>query len=252
MKKTIERINQIRQNGFELKFETVFEDAIENFKKIALYSGLLIFVFSFIIGFLYAIAMKYYGITMEDMMVFQEKIKKGLLSQQDFLYISLTSLFINCIIAPFLAGFYKMIDAAKKDISFNALSIFNYYKMPFLIQILAANFIIEGISIFGSMLLINSKHEFLSDIYSIIIMLFTAFVIPFIIFGKLNALQSIKASILIFSKKPLLIIALLIIGFIGSFIGLIGLCLGLFFTITFIYAIKYSVYTHIMGAIDED
>jgi hypothetical protein len=238
MEKTIERINQIRQNGFELKFETVFEDAIENFKKIALYSGLLIFVVAIIVGFLYVIAMGYCGITIEDMVAFQEKIKKGLLSQQEFLYISLASLFTNCIIAPFLAGFYKMIDAAKKDISFNALSIFSYYKMPFLLQILIANFIVEGISVFGSMLLINSKHEFLSNIFSTIIMLFTAFVIPFIIFGKLNALQSIKASILIFSKKPLLIIALLIIGFIGSFIGLIGLCVGIFFYTCFYLCYK--------------
>ncbi len=252
MKKTIERINEIRQNGFELKFETVFEDAIENYKKVVLYSALLFFVFSVAIAILFVAIFKYYQITMADVILFQEKVEKGLLSAQETLCFSATALFINAALAPLIAGFYKMVDAGKKDVAFKAFSVFRYYKPPYVFNVFLAFFIIELINISGVTLLTQINQKFLSTILSTIIMLFTAFVIPFIIFGKLNAIQSIKASILIFTKKPLLLIALLILGYLGSFVGLIALIFGVFFTIIFDIVMKYSIYTHIIGTVEEE
>ena len=38
-----DRIAEIKKNGYQLDFGTVFEHAFENYKKIALYAGLLFF-----------------------------------------------------------------------------------------------------------------------------------------------------------------------------------------------------------------
>ena len=42
---TQNRIEEIKKNGFTLDFGNVFNHAFENYKKIALYGGLIIFVF---------------------------------------------------------------------------------------------------------------------------------------------------------------------------------------------------------------
>ena len=44
---TQNRIEEIKKNGYILDFAKVFNHAFENYKKIALYGGLVIFVFFF-------------------------------------------------------------------------------------------------------------------------------------------------------------------------------------------------------------
>ena len=45
MNTTKDKIEKISTNGYELDFGTVFENAFENYKKIALYAGLMLLVF---------------------------------------------------------------------------------------------------------------------------------------------------------------------------------------------------------------
>jgi ABC-type microcin C transport system permease subunit YejE len=63
MKLTEKRIEEIKNNGYQLEFENVFNHAFENYKKIALYAGLALFVFSVVIGIAaIAIISFYFGI----------------------------------------------------------------------------------------------------------------------------------------------------------------------------------------------
>ena len=54
MKTTKEKIEEIKTNGYQIDFGNVFNHAFENYKKIALYAGLMIFVFAILLGFLAA------------------------------------------------------------------------------------------------------------------------------------------------------------------------------------------------------
>jgi uncharacterized membrane protein len=71
--------------------------------------------------------------------------------------------------------------------------------------------------------------------------------IPLIIFGKLKAVEAIQASIVIVSKQPLVILGLLVIGVIASLVGFIGCCIGIVFTIPFMYSLYYALYSEIIG-----
>ena len=52
MKSTLDQIEDIRKNGYSLDFSNVFNHAFENYKKIALYAGLILLVFAIIAVFL--------------------------------------------------------------------------------------------------------------------------------------------------------------------------------------------------------
>ena len=53
MKSIQEKIESIQTNGYTLNFETTFEFALENYKKIAIYAGLLLLVFIILFSFLF-------------------------------------------------------------------------------------------------------------------------------------------------------------------------------------------------------
>ena len=84
-------------------------------------------------------------------------------------------------------------------------------------------------------------------VVSVTIGLFTILMIPLIIFGKLKAVEAIQASILVVSKQPIVILGLLVIGVIASLVGLIGCCIGIVFTIPFMYSLYYVIYSEIIG-----
>ena len=53
MESTLNQIEQIKKYGYTLDFSNVFNHAFENYKKIALYAGLILlilFILSFFIG----------------------------------------------------------------------------------------------------------------------------------------------------------------------------------------------------------
>ena len=63
MKSTLDQIEDIKKDGYSIDFSTVFNYAVENYKKIALYSGLIILVFSIVAGaVVMGLAVAFYGI----------------------------------------------------------------------------------------------------------------------------------------------------------------------------------------------
>jgi hypothetical protein len=69
-------------------------------------------------------------------------------------------------------------------------------------------------------------------------------------FGNLKAL-TIQASILIVSKQPL-VFRILVVGYIATMVGFIGCCIGIFFTLPFIYSLYFAIYSEIIGFDPED
>jgi uncharacterized membrane protein len=101
-------------------------------------------------------------------------------------------------------------------------------------------------------ILLDNNIQFIGSILSIIISFLTFLTIPLIVFGKLNAIESIKSSIVIMSKNPLVLWGLLIVAGLFSIVGVFGCGIGLFFTIPFLFSMTYAIYTAIIGFESND
>ena len=84
-----------------------------------------------------------------------------------------------------------------------------------------------------------------------IVVVFTFLVIPLIIFGNLKVAEAIKGSIIIVSKQFFILLGLIIVAVIMAILGLIGFCIGIFFTIPFIYSMYYTIYKDSIGFDEE-
>ena len=253
MKPLKDRIEEIKNNGYELDFGTVFEYAFGNYKKIAVYAGSMLLLFTFIFGVLIlGIAIAVFGIETVTYFLKPENLKPENFTG-DFLLIYTSSIiFLNCLISPFQAGFLKMADCGEKGEEFHVSTIFEYYKSPYFGNIVASTLIITLISSGLSTLLNLAGIESFGLLTSFTISVLTFLTIPFIVFGKLNATEAIRASIIIVLKQPVLILGLLIVAIFGSLVGLMAFCIGIFFTLPFVYSMEYSIYNSIIGIESDD
>jgi len=250
MKPVKERIEAIRTNGYELDFGTVFEHAFENYKKIALYAGLMLLFFFIVLSILLMIGMISY-VGMENMEEFSKKLTQfSELKEKPLdiiLQINAVMLLLSGLLNPFMAGFFKMADCAEKGEEFHVSTMFTYYKSPYFGNIFIAVFIITLFNVGISTLLQLAGLNSIGSIISLTLSFVTFLVVPLIVFGKLNSIEAIKSSIIIVSKQPLVLLGLLIVAFIGAAIGIFGFCIGILFTMPFIYSMNYVIYSTIIG-----
>jgi hypothetical protein len=250
MKPIKDRIEEIRTNGYELDFGTVFESAFENYKKIALYAGLMLLFFFIALGVLFIIGMIYY-VGMENMEEFSKKITQfSELKEKPLdivLQLNAGMLLLSGLLNPFLAGFFKMADCAEKDEEFHVSTMFSYYKSPYFLNIIITTFIITLVNVGLSTLLELAGFNIIGSIISLTLSFITFLVVPLIVFGKLNAIDAIKSSVIIVSKQPLVLLGLIIVSLIAAIIGIFGFCIGILFTMPFVYSMNYTIYKNIIG-----
>ena len=71
----INRIEELKKNGYEIRFENVFHLAIKNYRRIALYAGLLFLVFAVIaIVLIFIVLLSYFGVNQLEQMVKPENL----------------------------------------------------------------------------------------------------------------------------------------------------------------------------------
>lgn len=248
IKTTQDRIEEIKKNGYTLDFGNVFNHAFENYKKIALYGGLIFFVFAILMS-LFALVVLFSIFDAETVLekLKPENLQPENLSLNSMLIFSGVSLLITCLLSPFSAGLIKMAYCAERDDEFHVSTMFEYYKAPYFKELFVATFLITIVNSILSGILNYIQIPVLEVVFSVTIGLFTILMIPLIIFGKLKAVEAIQASILIVSKQPLVIFGLLVVGVIASLVGFIGCCIGIVFTIPFMYSLYYALYSEIIG-----
>ncbi|MBZ4033467.1 hypothetical protein K6T82_01730 [Flavobacterium sp. 17A] len=254
MKSTLDQIEDIKRNGYSLDFATVFNHAFENYKKIAIYSGLIILVFTVIAVMVYmGIMITYFGV---------ESLKEDYLKELNNQKFSAVELLIQTIgfsalaalIAPFSAGFLKMADSADKDVEFNVSTMFTYYKGKHFAQLFIAAIIpaIIGNALSNLVRSLDIPYEnVVAFAIPYIVSYFVYFAAPLIIFGNLTGLDALKSSIAVVTKNPLAILAFFLTGFLGALVGLVGCCVGVIFTVVFNSSMQYATYFAIFG-IDEE
>lgn len=239
---TEQQLQEIQENGYDLDFSTVFTHAIENYKKIAIYAGLILLVFTIIGVFIAAgVFVAIYGAAAVSENFIEEFAKIKLTGIALVASLAL-QVFIAALFTPLTAGFYKMTDCAEKNDTFNVSTMFYYYKARYFGPIFIAALLITSCSLVISTLLQQLGIEIAGILTNFIISFFTYFTIPLIIFGDLKPVEALKGSYVVITKQPIVILGLIVTGFLASMLGFIGCCIGLFFTIPFNYSLTYVLY----------
>ncbi|RTY79251.1 hypothetical protein EKL97_12825 [Flavobacterium sp. LS1P28] len=248
MKTTQNRIHEIEKNGYPLDFGIVFNHAFENYKKIAVYAGLIIFVFFILlIVFVSVIFVAFFDSAMILEKMKPENLQLENLSLNFILIVSGVSVLLSSLFSPISAGLIKMAYCAERDEEFHVSTMFEYYKISYFKELFIATLLISIFSTLLSSLIDYAQIPFIGFIITVTITLFTILTIPLIIFGNLNAIEALKSSILIVVKQPLILLGLLVVGAISTLVGLIGCCIGIVFTVPFMYSLYYAIYSEIIG-----
>lgn len=248
MNLTQERLQDIEKNGYQIDFANVFNHAFENYKKIALYAGLVIFIFSVLFVVFIGVSLaSVIGVAAMTKELSPEKLNIENLSGFNFLIFGISTTILTCLFSPFQAAFLKMAHSGDRDEGFHISDLFGYYKLPYLKEIIISTFLITAISFSQTTLFSYLHFDFIGSVITYFISYITILAIPLIIFGDLKAIEAIKHSILLVFKQPIVILGLLIVAFIGSLVGFIGCCIGVFFTLPLLYSMNYAIYSAIVG-----
>lgn len=255
MNSTKAKISAIKSNGYPLDFGIVFEHAFENYKKIVLYAGLMLLVFSVLISIIsMAGLISYVGV--ENLDEFGKKLEQmsssKVMPTEIALPLNLGLLLFSAFINPFMAGFFKMADCGEKGEEFHIATMFTYYKVPYFFNLFIAVFIIGILDTGITLPLQSTEYSWIGTVITTLISFLTFLTVPLIVFGKLNAIEALQSSVVIVSKQPVVLLGLLIVAVIAGLIGIFGLCIGIFFTLPFMYSMNYVIYKTIVGIDDVE
>jgi len=248
MKTNKERIQEIKNNGYNISFENVFNIAFENYKKIALYAGLLVLVSSvflciiafFIIAFTFGID--------NFMKVIQPENLDPKNFSDEFLMIYIGSLTLfSCLVSPFSAGLIKMAHCADIDEEFHVSTAFEYYQFKYFKELFLATLTISLLNFGISSVLDASGIPALGLMGSLTISLLSILTVPFIIFSDCKAFEALNNSFALISKKPLLFLPLMAVTYIFVVTGFFVFFIGLFFTLPFLYSMYYAIFKTVVG-----
>lgn len=240
------KINQLKQNGYSLDLGNIISQSIENYKKIAVTGGAAIMLASIVIAALVFGALAI-TIGFGDFASQMANFHVSNFSMLTLLfYVAGTSLF-GALMYPFTAGLIKMAHEAEVGREINLSMIFDHYKSEFFKELFTAGLLISlGTEIV--VVLFQYLHlDFIGTIITYTIAFITVFTIPLIIFGQNKAMEAIPNSIALLFKQPFVILIALIVSGLIAFVGLIALCIGVFFTIPIIYSTYYILYKNIVG-----
>ncbi|WP_394759342.1 hypothetical protein [Flavobacterium sp.] len=238
----IEEINNPKKS---LDLGEVINDAFEIYKKTALMGGLA-FMFLMSIIMMFTIMGIGYFFDMEKLPELMKDFNPETLSAKGMLIYFGVIVGFTVLISPFIAGMLKMAHDADHNEEVTFSSIFSYVNSPQFINIILATTTISlfsiGLNIILKYILPTPLGEILGFIVSYSISILTFIAIPLVIFKDLNFISAIKTSYKSILNNFFVVLLLMIIGGILSAVGIFAFCIGIFFTVPFVYAIQYSIY----------
>jgi len=263
MKSTLEKVQEIKEFGYHLDIGEVISQTFENYKKIALLSGGVILLLTIVfvvaiagIGGIFGLALSFTD--------FLTEYSVGHFSAAILLVnLGVSVIGYALIVAPITAGIIQMAHNAETNQDFDFSTAFSHYKTRhFKDLFLSAAVITFTSSGIGTLIQLSNLYFFdtvltsvlavLSFFISILVPIFTLLTIPFIIFGKLDAMNAIKASITAVSKRFWIILLLMILFIICSMLGIFALCIGIFFTLPIYLSSQYIIYRNAIPMEEKD
>ncbi len=244
MENSRRRIQEIKENGYELDFSNAFNPAFEIYKKIAGSAGavmLLIVIVLLIMVFIGIFAFMGLDSIGENMRNFSP-VNLSL----PFLLLYCVLVFAGSIFSILLtAGLLQMAYNAFHNLDFSMGTVLEHFKSGATKELVIGGIIIAVPNLIQILLFEYITLSFIGSIISMLIGLFTFLMVPLIIFGKLKASDAVMGSIHVLLKNFLMIFLLLIVSYILALVGMIACGIGVVFTIPFMYAMITSIYLNI-------
>jgi membrane-anchored glycerophosphoryl diester phosphodiesterase (GDPDase) len=253
------RLEDLANYGYPLDFGTALEQIVRNFKKIALTSGLVILLLVIIF---YTITFAFMGAAF-GVGAFSNVLTGFDFSTGNAAVILLTFLaqtVVAAALAPINAGMLMIAHKAETHRSFEFSTAFSMFRSADVREIIFGTVIVSMaaniVQTLGTYIFQATGNWFVSAICSFgsyTIYLLMIFMLPLVIFGRLKALEAISWSFKIVIKKFFIILFIYIILLLAAFfLGLMALCIGIFFTLPIIYSIQYILYRTVIGIDEED
>ncbi|WP_167357285.1 DUF2189 domain-containing protein [Flavobacterium swingsii] len=223
----------------------VINETFEIWKKTALMGGL---AFMFLMLILMTLAMVGIGyfFNKEELPELMKNFNPETLSTNGMLIYFAVVIGFTVLISPFIAGMLKMAHDADNDQEVTFSSIYYYVNSPQFLNIILTTTLISifsvGLNVLLKNALPNTSGDILGFIVSYTISVLTFIAIPLVIFKNLNFIDAIKLSCSRILNNFFIVLLLMIVAGLFSAVGIIALCIGLFFTIPFAYAMQYSIY----------
>lgn len=245
------RLEEINRNGLHLDTGALIDQSFENYKKIALIAGLAFLIMVIIITVLLIGGVSvFYGL--ERYVQDFSNLEQNGISRNFIIISAIVNTVIAAITAPFSAGIIKMSSDADNNREFSVGTAFEYYKSTKFIPVFTASLIIALTSALIGAVLQLLNMNFVGTFVSMIIGFLTCLTLPLLILGNLSVKDAIVNSIALVNKAPLTVLLALIVAFIGALTGLIAFCLGVFFTLPYIYCMYYTIYRNIFGSDESE
>ncbi|MBF04602.1 MAG: hypothetical protein CMP76_15065 [Flavobacterium sp.] len=246
-------ISEKIRKGYSLDLGKLIEDCFEIYKKTFLIAGLGFFIVAITAFVLYA----FLGATLIGVSSLSDWAIQMESMQHEVGFIIgnfVITILFSTLIAPLNAGFLKLCLLAKRNQELNLGVIFEYYKSKYLKDILIGAVIIALTSMvistvfqFIPLSIAGFFIKLIGVLIQILIGVFTILFVPLVIFANENYSEALQNSIRLVAKKPFHIILALLVATIGAFLGIIGLCIGVFFTFPIYTAMVFSIYDNIVG-----
>ena len=248
---TKQKLEEIKKTGYDLNIGEVLALTIKNYKKTVWVNGAAFLLFAFVlVGITFGLSAIVFGADSFSNMFGDFQVAN--FSLVEIFFTLLIAVVLAAIICPFYAGLLKVSHSAYTHKTYSFSTVFDYYKSDLLRQLVISGVLISSASSLIVTLIEFSGYLFLVKFISYFIQFLTVFTIPFIIFGKLKALEAIEASILIVSRNFFAILLLMIVSIVLTALGLIALLIGIFFTLPIIFSMQYVIYKKAVGIYDED
>lgn len=245
------RLEEIHQRGLDLETGALIDQSFDTYKKIILMAGIAFLIIVTIVSVILigGIAV-FYGL--ERYVADFSQLEQSDLSPNFIIVSALVNTIIGAITAPFSAGIIKMSHNADNNREFSVSTAFEYYKSAKFGPIFIASLIIALTSASIGTLLQLLNMNFVGTFVGFIISFLTCLTLPLIILGNLSVKDAIVNSISVVNKAPLTILLALIVAFIGAISGIIAFCLGVLFTLPYIYCMYYTLYKNIFGSEESE
>lgn len=238
------KLQQIAKEGYTIEFGEVLEKSFENFKKCFGVMGLALILLSivlFILFFGIFGAIVGFSEINQTIVDFDPMMLSGTFM---FAYLIFAGIFSG-IMAGFNAGFYKMVHQAEINIGVDVSTLFYYFRTHYFKELFVSGALI-AFATTGITLLFELLHlKFIGMLLTYTVSFLTFLTVPLIIFSDLKSVQAITMSIQLTLKKPLLLIGLLLVAVLLAMLGLFAFCIGIFFTLPYIYSMVYIIYNTI-------
>ncbi|MBL0911877.1 MAG: hypothetical protein IBJ09_05840 [Bacteroidia bacterium] len=249
-----ERLKQIEREGYTLSFDEIFNRGFNIWKKVTLPMAGAFFLLFIPIAILFMLFAPFlYG------MPFSEIIEVGKNNPQLFSVMAedpmfrlrslLFNLLITLFLSPFGAGFVRMCKEADFTGRAGFPNLFYYFRMPFLTNLLIVSLLISIVSLGASFGLqeLGMAGNILNYVVMAVIHTLTIFAVSLVIFGDAGPLEAIGTSIKLASKNFFMVLGMALVGGIIGILGVFVCCVGLFFTLSFVYMVNYILYRQAIG-----